>query len=129
MTPPRPIDVLLVEDDSTAVALLTHALRRGGFSTDVAGDVAEAKRLLTRGRYKVVILDLILPDGTGFDVLEFMKAAGLLPMQIIVVTAAEPTRLAPLDRSAVKTVLFKPVDPDQLVALVGTMARGRAGHS
>ena len=126
MTPPPAIDVLIVEDDLTTATLLVHALRSAELSTDVAGDVVEARRLLARGQYKVVLLDLMLPDGTGFEIIEFIKSSGLLPMHIVVVTAADPSRLVQLDRSVIKTVLFKPLDTDHVRALVTALVRGRS---
>ena len=55
-------------------ALLVDVFHEKGLSTDVAGDVIEAKRLLARNDYRVVLLDFILPDGNGSDVIDFIKA-------------------------------------------------------
>lgn len=49
------IDVLVVEDDRPLSELLTRAIRRNDLATDVAGDVLEAKRLLARNQYKVIL--------------------------------------------------------------------------
>ena len=59
-----PLDVLVVENDRALAELLLRALHRAQLTTDVAGAVTEAKRLLARGSYKVLVLELILPDGT-----------------------------------------------------------------
>jgi len=116
------VDVLVVEDDRSLSELLVRSLHAARFTTDVAGDVAEAKRLLSRGSYAVLVLDLILPDGTGFDVLDFIKARKLPPMNIVVITAADKSLLTRLDRSIVKTVMFKPIAPDNFVATVRALA-------
>lgn len=123
-TLPR-IDVLVVEDDHALSELITRAIRRNDLSTDVAGDVVEATRLLARSRYKVVILDLMLPDGSGFEVLEYMKREGVAP-NVIVITAADGALLVRLDRSAVKTVMFKPIDAEHLASYVHTLTLDRS---
>lgn len=125
MPPPR-IDVLVVEDDGLMSALLVEGLHTLSLSTDVAGTVVEAKRLLARMDYAVVVLDLLLVDGTGFDVLDFMRTERLPTMQVVVVTAAEPALLEQLDRSRVKTVLFKPVDVQALAGYVRLLARNES---
>jgi DNA-binding response OmpR family regulator len=116
------IDVLIVEDDRPLSDMLAWAIQRDGLTTDVAGDVAEAKRLLARGSYKVLVLDLLLPDGTGFDLLDFMRAEKLPRLQIVVITAADASLLVKIDRSLVKSVTFKPLDVEQFVASVRSLA-------
>ena len=128
MTSPHDVDVLIVEDDQPLSDLLARALQRVDLTTDVAGDVAEAKRLLARGSYRVLVLDLILPDGTGFDILEFIKTQTLPPLQIIVITAAEPSLLVRLDRSMVKNVIFKPLDIQHFAASVRVLAADRSAR-
>src|SRR5947209_20238913 len=119
------LDVLVVEDDRALSELLVRSLHAASFTTDVAGDVVEAKRLLSRGSYAVLVLDLILPDGTGFDVLDFIKVGELPPVNIVVITAAEGSLLTRLDRSLVKTVMFKPIALDHFVATVSALAFGQ----
>ena len=116
------IDVLVVEDDSAVREIVLHALHRAGLSTDVAGDVVEAKRLLARGTYRVLVLDVILPDGTGFDVLDFIRAENVGPLPIVVITGADASLLTRIDRSMVKTVMFKPIDTEHFVEVIRGLA-------
>jgi DNA-binding response OmpR family regulator len=122
------VDVLVVEDNRLVSELLLHALRSAGLTTDVAGNVVEAKRLLARGSYRVLVLDLILPDGRGSDVLDFIKSERLPPMHIMVITAADPAYLTGIDRSIVKSVMFKPIDPEHFIGIVRAMALDRTSH-
>jgi len=121
-------DVLIVEDDRVLLYLLVHSLHEVDLTTDVAGDVVEAKRLLARHAYAVLVLDLVLPDGSGVDVLEFIKAEKLAPMNIVVITAAEAFLLARIDRSLVKTIMFKPLDVAHFVASVRALIRDEHGQ-
>jgi CheY-like chemotaxis protein len=128
MTTPPDVDVLIVEDDSALSQMLVHAVQRGGLTTDVAGDTVEAKRLLSRGNYRVLVLDLILPDGTGFDILAFIRSERLAPPQVLVITAADASLLVKLDRSLVKTVTFKPFDVEQFVSTVQLLANDQTNR-
>jgi len=122
------VDVLVVEDDHLSSKLLLHVLRSADLTTDVAGTVVEAERLLARGSYRVLVLDLNLPDGTGSDVLAFIKSEHLPAMHIMVVTAADPANLAGLDRTMVKSVMFKPLDMRHFIDAVRAMALDRTIH-
>lgn len=122
----REVDVLVVEDSIALSALLAQALQRKDLTTDVAGDVVEAKRLLCRGTYKVMLLDLILPDGRGQDVLDFIRRESIPRMPVLVITAAEAEVLATLDRSMVTSVFIKPVEPAQIAEFVHALTLQRA---
>jgi DNA-binding response OmpR family regulator len=122
------LDVLIVEDDRLTCELLVRAVHEESLTTDVAATVVEAKRLLARGSYRVLVLDLMLPDGTGGDVIEFIKSEHLPAMYIMVITAAEPALLAKLDRSMVKSVMFKPLDTQHFVDVVRAMALDRSNY-
>ena len=110
----RSCDVLLVEDDAVLVAWIVHALEERKMSVDVAGDAVEAERLLSEKGYKAVVIDLILPRGSGFDILEFIRTKDLsTKLSAVVITAADPATLAGLDRGVVKTLFFKPLNVEQ----------------
>jgi DNA-binding NtrC family response regulator len=111
------VDVLIVEDDHTLADGIIRAIRNKELTLDFAGDGVEARRMLARKDYKVIVLDLVTPKGHGFDVVDYVRAEKL-PSKVIVITGAEPTALAQLDRSIVKTVLFKPLDLEQLASYV-----------
>jgi DNA-binding response OmpR family regulator len=111
---PRPCDVLLVEDDAVLVAWIVHALEERKMSVDVAGDAVEAARLLAERRYKAVVIDLILPRGSGFEIIELIRTRDLsTSISAVVITAADPATLAGLDRGVVKTLFFKPLNVEQ----------------
>ena len=60
--------ILLVEDETSITQPLADALEREGFETLVAGTAAEGLELGRGARPDLVLLDLMLPDGSGFDV-------------------------------------------------------------
>jgi DNA-binding response OmpR family regulator len=120
---PAAVDVLVVEKDAAQSAILAHAIRETGLTTDVAGDVVESKRLLARERYRVLILALDLPDGSGIDVLDFIRAEQLPGLQIIVIADTDTSPLmSHLDPEVVNRVRFKPVRAPELASLVLSLA-------
>jgi hypothetical protein len=68
----------------------------------------------------------MLPGGTGFDVLDFIKVGELPPLNSVVITAADGSLLMRLDRSMVKTVMFKPIALDNFVATVSALVFGQS---
>jgi two-component system phosphate regulon response regulator PhoB len=65
--------ILVIDDDPTAVKLLQLVLGRGGHVVEVAGDVASGKGAARAGGHDLMILDLFLPDGSGLDVLRYLR--------------------------------------------------------
>jgi DNA-binding response OmpR family regulator len=87
MTQANPMSaILVIEDDPVAVRLLQHALGRVGHDVDVARDVASGKAAAQNGRYDLMILDLFLPDGSGWDVLRHLREDLSVPYPILLLS-------------------------------------------
>src|SRR5687767_8846569 len=115
--------VLIVEDDVTLGKSLARAVATNGLEVDSAGTVAEAKQKLSERRYHVLVLDLILPDGNGRAVIEYLKSRSpALELQVVIITGANADHLSGLDRSIVKSVLFKPLNVENLAAYVHVLS-------
>lgn len=80
--------ILLLEDDAALCDGLCYALRKDGFEVESARTVAQALSLLKEGRYGLLLLDVTLPDGTGFDVCERVRGRGD-GVPILFLTAAD----------------------------------------
>ena len=59
--------IFLVEDDLSLINGLSFALKKQGYEIDIARTTLEADTLWGNGVYDLVILDVSLPDGSGFD--------------------------------------------------------------
>jgi two-component system OmpR family response regulator len=70
-----PLRALVVDDEPDLADVLTRMLAHEGWAVRAAHDAAEARRLAEQGRPDVVILDVNLPDASGFDVLRELRAA------------------------------------------------------
>ena len=79
--------IFFAEDDLSLIGGLTFALKKQGYETEVARTSLEARRLWKDGRYDLVILDVSLPDGSGYDLCRFIRETSKVP--IIFLTAAD----------------------------------------
>lgn len=68
--------ILLLEDDDSLVDGLIYTLQKNEFVVDVAKTVCEARKLLSAEVYDLLLLDVTLPDGSGFAVCEQVRAQG-----------------------------------------------------
>ncbi len=75
-------NILIVDDESSLLKLISSILITSGFTSDRAYNLSEAHKALSRKRYDIVFLDLGLPDGSGFKVLE--KAIEIFPETLVV---------------------------------------------
>lgn len=79
--------ILLVEDDLSLIGGLSFAVKKEGYGIEVARTCLEADRLLSDGRYDLIILDVSLPDGSGFDLCQRIRRTSKVP--ILFLTAAD----------------------------------------
>ena len=115
--------LLVVEDERELAALLRLALERGGFTVDLAHDLAATGDHLALARYEAVILDLALPDGDGLALLRQLRARGsALPVLVLTARDAPEDRVAGLDSGA-DDYLIKPFHMPELVARVRALLR------
>lgn len=80
--------ILLLEDDESLTEGLCYSLRKNGYAVETAGTVKAARELLDKGRYDLLLLDVTLPDGTGFEICETKRAEGS-HVPIIFLTASD----------------------------------------
>lgn len=79
--------ILLVEDDLSLINGLSYAVKKQGYMLDVARTSDEKDRLWEEGKYDLVVLDVSLPDGSGFDICRDIRQTSKVP--IIFLTAAD----------------------------------------
>ena len=79
--------ILIVEDDLSLINGLSFAIKKQGYELDIARTSAEADKIWENRKYDLVILDVSLPDGSGFDICRKIREASKVP--IIFLTAAD----------------------------------------
>lgn len=79
--------ILLLEDDLSLIDGLSYSLKKQGFELDIARTIKEANNIWVDGKYDLLILDLSLPDGSGFEVCQKVREISNVP--IIFFTASD----------------------------------------
>lgn len=118
----RPPRALIVEDDPAIRRLVEKLLQRSGIEIDIAMDGRTAIQKIEAGSYSVVLLDLMLPEATGFEVIDFIKESGR-QVPVAVVSAVSQQSLSQLDLDVVKLVIAKPFDVDEFTKAIVTLCR------
>jgi two-component system, OmpR family, KDP operon response regulator KdpE len=117
--------VLLVDDDDTLRQTLGIGLRAAGHEVLVAGDGRTALQSADEDRPDVIVLDLGLPDLSGFDVLRRVRAWSTVPVVVLSARAESAEKVEALDLGA-DDYVTKPFGMEELLARVRAAAR-RAG--
>lgn len=79
--------ILMIEDDLSLINGLSFAIQKQGYELDIARTVIEADTIFQNNKYDLVILDVSLPDGSGFDICREIRLTSQVP--IIFLTAAD----------------------------------------
>lgn len=119
-TVPARSRILVVEDDELLRRVIARNLEARGFDVDEARTVEEAREQSARVEPSLVFLDIDLPDGTGWEFLETLRARGCHP-GVVVVSAVHtrPERIAEFRPVA---VLHKPFPLESLLRLAAECA-------
>ena len=80
--------ILLLEDDISLVDGLVYTLKRNGFFLQAVKTVEKAKQQLVQNDYDLLLLDVTLPDGTGFELCNWVRQRGN-QVPIIFLTASD----------------------------------------
>jgi len=117
--------VLIVEDDPQLAGLLRDGLRDERIDPTLATTVAEANERATAGAYDVILMDVRLPDGTGFDLCRRLRAGGIsAPVLMLTALDAVDDRVRGFEVGA-DDYLTKPFAFRELVARLKALARRR----
>jgi two-component system cell cycle response regulator CtrA len=121
--------VLLIEDDTSIAKSIELMLKAEGFvvdATDLGEDGLEIGKLYD---YDIIILDLMLPDIDGYEVLRRLRAARVTtPVLILSVLAETEQKIKGLGSGA-DDYLTKPFDKRELIARIHAVVRRSKGHS
>ena len=121
--------VLLVEDDTIAAKGLTLVMRGGGAVVDVADGGEEALELVRHYEYDIVVLDIMLPDMEGYEVVRRMRAARIeTPVLILSGLSRPQAKVKGLGMGA-DDFITKPYDHAELMARLQAIVRRSKGYS
>lgn len=119
-------EILVVEDEPAIAESIAYTLEKASHRATVANTLGDARQLL-RATTDLVVLDLMLPDGSGFDWIDELSASGSSSPAIIVLSSrdAEADRVRALEAGA-DDYISKPFSPREVVARVTAVLRRRS---
>jgi diguanylate cyclase (GGDEF)-like protein len=121
------VDALVVEDDPGVRALLAGRLQAEGYAVRTAGSLAEAQAALVRGLPDALVVDVELPDGSGYALVEGLRRRPQGELAAVVVATARGDFLDKVEaiHSGADGFFPKPVDWDLLVARLRHLVDGQ----
>jgi phosphate regulon transcriptional regulator PhoB len=120
-----PKHILVVEDEADLVELISYNLKKEGFSVDSAMDGEAALSKIKKGRYDLVVLDLMLPGTQGMELCRILRSdpkTETLPIIMLTAKGEEVDKILGLEMGA-DDYITKPFSPRELVARVKAVLR------
>lgn len=115
--------ILLLEDDAVTANSVAAGLRHQGYEVEAVGDVASARAAIERVAFDAAILDVMVPGGSGYDVLDALRArSGGIPVLILTARDGVDDRVEGLDRGG-DDYLVKPFALAELAARLRALLR------
>jgi two-component system response regulator RegX3 len=114
--------ILLLEDDLSLIDGLSYSLKKQGFETDIARTVKETDSFWSDGKYDLLILDVSLPDGSGFDVCKKVRQVSKVPIIFLTASDEEVSMIMGLDIGG-DDYITKPFKLGVLVSRINALLR------
>ena len=119
--------VLLVEDDEAITMGLSYTLEKEGYEVVTAKNAAQARSVWKPEKYDICVLDINLPDGSGYDICRFIKQSEDVPVIFLTAVDAEVNVVMGLEMGA-DDYICKPFRVGELMARIKSVLR-RAGRT
>ena len=120
--------ILIVDDEQAIADTLLYALSANGFAAESCQLGSEALSRAARGDYALIILDVGLPDMSGFDVCREVRRSSNVPILFLTARAEEVDRIVGLELGA-DDYVSKPFSPRELVSRVRAILRRARNHA
>ena len=114
--------ILYVEDDLSLIDGLQYTLEASGYMVDNAKTVKEALALFRKNTYDLLLLDVTLPDGTGFDVCKAVRNSSTVPIIFLTASDQEISIVRGLDMGA-DDYITKPFKLNELLSRIKAILR------
>lgn len=114
--------ILLVEDNDAIIMGLEFLLEEEGYGFEAAKDIGKARELLAKSAYDLVLLDVALPDGSGYDLCREIKRANVAPVIFLTARDEERDVVLGFDLGADDYVI-KPFRNRELLSRIGNVLR------
>jgi DNA-binding response OmpR family regulator len=114
--------ILMIEDDARLAAMVAEYLGAAGLRVTNAPDAASGRAQLAREQFDAVVLDVMLPDGDGFELLRELRKSSDLPVLMLTARGDAMDRIVGLELGA-DDYLPKPFEPRELLARLRAVLR------
>ena len=114
--------VLLVEDDEAITMGLSYSLEKEGYEVVTAKNATETRSVWTTGKYDICVLDINLPDGSGYDICRYIKQSEDVPVIFLTAVDAEVNVVMGLEMGA-DDYICKPFRVGELMARIKSVLR------
>lgn len=120
--------ILYVEDDLSLIDGLKYSLEKNGFEVDNARTVTQALALFRQSKYSLLLLDVTLPDGTGFDVCREVRKSSSVPIIFLTASDEEVNIIRGLDMGG-DDYITKPFRLGEVISRIKALLRRSAQFS
>ena len=115
--------ILVIDDDVRIRELLQKILTKNSFITSIAGDVNEARKRLKKEKFDLLVLDLMLPEESGFDFLkEIREKQNLIPV-IMLTAMGDIDNKTQCFEGGCNDYLVKPFEPKELILRINNLLK------
>ena len=119
------IKILIIEDDMTINGLLRSIIEKNGYASDYAYNGTDGLAMGLHGDYSLILLDLMLPEKTGEDIVKELRKVGTTPV-IVLSAKSETHNRVELLRLGVDDYIIKPFDIDEVLLRIQAVLRRTA---
>ncbi|HEX7714719.1 MAG TPA: response regulator transcription factor [Bacillota bacterium] len=109
--------ILIIEDDLNIAELERDYLKLNGFAADIEADGVKAAKMAVSGDYEVIIVDLMLPNKNGYEIIKEVRKSLEIPVIVVSAKTEDIDKIRGLDYGA-DDYLTKPFSPAELAARV-----------
>ncbi len=114
--------LLVVDDDDRIRTLLKRYLSENGYRTSTASNADEARKLMGGVDFDLIVLDVMMPGESGFDLTKSVRAASNVPILLLTARGLSEDRIEGLERGA-DDYLSKPFEPRELLLRINALLR------
>lgn len=113
--------ILIIEDEKSIADMVKMCLTKNGYICETVNDGMTATKKIEEKRYDLILLDIMLPDIDGYDLIDYIKQFDI-PVIFVTAKTSVPDRVKGLKFGA-EDYISKPFDLEELLARVGTVLR------
>lgn len=113
--------ILIIEDEKSIADMVKMCLTKNGYICETVNDGMTATKKIEEKRYDLILLDIMLPDIDGYDLIDYIKQFDI-PVIFVTAKTSVPDRVKGLKLGA-EDYISKPFDLEELLARVGTVLR------